>query len=87
MTYISWSTDFAFYHCHQLKTFLYIKKWRRLGVFLPLRALALVLTVHGLSRTAERLSISISQQLIMPQTMLTGAQKLKAVMRMPVEKK
>ena len=37
--------------------------------------------------TAERLSIPISQQLIMTQTMLTGAQKFKAVMRMPVENK
>ena len=43
MTYISWSTDFAFYHCHWLKLFLYIKKWRRPGVFVPLRALALVI--------------------------------------------
>ena len=26
VTYISWSIDFAFYHCHRLKLFLYIKK-------------------------------------------------------------
>ena len=33
VTYISWSIDFALYHCHRLKLFfiLYIKKWRRPG--------------------------------------------------------
>ena len=40
--YISWSIDFALYHCHRLKLFLHIKKWRRPGVFVPLQALALV---------------------------------------------
>ena len=35
----------------------------------------LFLTVHGLSCTAGRLSISLSQQLIITQTILTGAQK------------
>ena len=45
------------------------------------------LTEHGLSFPAERLSILNSQQLIMTQTMLRGAQKLKAVMHMPVENK
>ena len=39
---ISWSLDFAFYHCHRLKLFVYIKKWCRPGVFVPLQALALV---------------------------------------------
>ena len=43
--------------------------------------------MHGLSCIAESLSISITQQFIMTQTMLTGAQKSKAVMRMPVENK
>ena len=33
-TYISWSIDFALYHCHRLKLFLYIKKWRRPRVFI-----------------------------------------------------
>ena len=47
----------------------------------------LYITVHGLSCTAERLSISVSQQLIMTQTMLTGLKTSKAVMRMPVENK
>ena len=42
MTYISWSINFALYHCHRLKLFLYIKKWCRPGVFVSLRALALV---------------------------------------------
>ena len=42
MTYISWSIQCAFYHCHRLKLFVYIKKWCRLGVFVPLQALALV---------------------------------------------
>ena len=42
--------------------------------------------VHGLSHP-RKFSISISQQLIMAQTMLTGTQKWKAVMRMPVENK
>ena len=41
MTYISWSIDFALYHCHRRKLFLYIKKWRRPGVFVSLWALAL----------------------------------------------
>ena len=40
--YISWSIDFAFYHCYRLKLFIYIKKWRLPGVFLPLQTLALV---------------------------------------------
>ena len=40
VTYISWSIEFALYHCHRLKLFLYIKKWRRPGVFVSLRALA-----------------------------------------------
>ena len=35
-----WSIDFALYHCHRLKLFLY-----RPGVFVPRRALALVLFV------------------------------------------
>ena len=43
VTYISHSIDFALYHCHRLKLFLYIKKWSRPEVFVPLRALALVL--------------------------------------------
>ena len=30
---------------HSLKLFLYIKKWHRPGVFVPLRTLALVLNV------------------------------------------
>ena len=42
VTYISWSIDFALYHCHRLKLFLYIKKWHPPGVFVSLRALALV---------------------------------------------
>ena len=42
VTYISWSIDFAFYHCHRLKLFVYIMKWRRPGVFVLLQALALV---------------------------------------------
>ena len=42
MTYISCSIDFALYHCHRLKLFLYIQKWRRPGVFVSLRALAAV---------------------------------------------
>ena len=42
VTYILWSIDFAIYHCHRLKLFVYIKKWHRLGVFVPLQALALV---------------------------------------------
>ena len=42
MTYISWTIQFAFYHCHRLKLFVYIKKWRRPGIFVPLQALALV---------------------------------------------
>ena len=42
MTYISWFQDFAFYHCHRLKIFVYIKKWGWPGVFVPLQALALV---------------------------------------------
>ena len=32
-----------FYHCHRLKLFVYIIKWRRPGVFVPLQALALVI--------------------------------------------
>ena len=43
VTYISWSIDFALYHCYRLKLFLYIKTWHRPGVFVHLRALALVL--------------------------------------------
>ena len=42
VTYIPWSIDFALYHCHRLKLFVYIKKRRQPGVFMPLRALALV---------------------------------------------
>ena len=42
VTYISWSINFALYHCYRLKLFLYIKTWRRPGVFVPLWALALV---------------------------------------------
>ena len=42
VTYISWSIDFAFCHCHRLKLFVYIKKWHRPGVFVPLSAFALV---------------------------------------------
>ena len=42
VTYISWSIDFALYHCHRLKIFLYIKKWCQPGVFGPLQALAVV---------------------------------------------
>ena len=45
MTYISWFIEFAFYHCHRLKLFVYIKKWRRPLVFLPLQAHALVVSV------------------------------------------
>ena len=37
--------------------------------------------------TAKKVSISISQQLIMAQTMLTGTQKLKAVTRKHIENK
>ena len=44
MTFISWSIDFALYHCHRRKLFLYIMKLHWPGVFVPLRALALVLT-------------------------------------------
>ena len=32
-----------FYHCHRLKLFVYISKWRWPGVFVPLQALALVI--------------------------------------------
>ena len=39
------------------------------------------------SFTVEKFSISITQQLITAQTMLTGTQKSKAVMSMPVENK
>ena len=42
VTYISWSIDFAFYYCHRLKLFVYIQKWRRPRVFVPLQTLALV---------------------------------------------
>ena len=42
MTYISWSIDFALYNYHRHKLFLYIMKWHRPWVFVPLRALALV---------------------------------------------
>ena len=45
VTYISWSIDFAFYHCHGLKLFLYIKKWRWPGVFVSLQELALIIPV------------------------------------------
>ena len=45
VTYISWSIDFTFYHCHRLKLFLYIKKCCWLGVFVSLQALALVRNV------------------------------------------
>ena len=37
--------------------------------------------------TAEKFSISISREFLMTQTMLTGTQKLKAVMCMPVQNK
>ena len=43
VTYISWSIYFAFCHCHTRKLFLYIMKWCWPGVFVPLRAIALVL--------------------------------------------
>ena len=33
---------FCLYHCYRRKSFLYIMKWCRPGVFMPLRALALV---------------------------------------------
>ena len=33
---------FCLISCHKLKLFLYFKKWRRSGVFMSLRALALV---------------------------------------------
>ena len=36
---------FALCLCHRLKIFLYIKKWRRLGVFVFLRALAPVVHI------------------------------------------
>ena len=43
ISHISWSIDFALYHCHRLKLFLYIMKWHRSGVFVPDQALALVI--------------------------------------------
>ena len=48
MTYISLSIGFAFYHCHRLKLFLYVKKWHRPGVFVPLQALG-ALALVGIS--------------------------------------
>ena len=33
---------FCLYYCYRLKLFVYIKKWHRLGVFVPLQALALI---------------------------------------------
>ena len=55
VTYISWSIDFALYHCYRLKLFLYIKTWRWPGVFVPLWALALVIDMvssfHLLKKT------------------------------------
>ena len=50
----SWSIEFAFYYCHRLKLFVYIKKWRRPGVFLPLQALALVLVEKSTTGTFLR---------------------------------
>ena len=44
MTSISWSIDFALYHCHRQTIFIN-KKWRLPGVFVPLRALALVIII------------------------------------------
>ena len=49
VTYISWSIDFALYHCHRLKLFLYTKKWCRPGVFVSLQALALVEVVQKIN--------------------------------------
>ena len=63
------------------------RKEKRVSGELPCLTTGFILTVHSLSCTAETLSLSISQQLIMTQTMLTGAQKSKAVMCMPVETK
>ena len=54
MTYISWSIEFAFYHCHRFKLFVYIKKWCRPGVFDPLQALALVISNIDVSIDSQR---------------------------------
>ena len=65
MTYISWSIDFAFCHC---QLFIYIKKWHGSGVFLSLKALAVVIFilsshiiyfVHLLSRNRILLETSV----------------------------
>ena len=61
MTYISWSIDFALYHCHR-QIILYIKKWCRLGVFVPLQALA-VLFIKNLSLTQKKETSQFVQQL------------------------
>ena len=54
VTYISWAIDFAFYHRYRLKLFVYIKKWRRPVVLVPLQALALVkLAISKISRLAK----------------------------------
>ena len=42
VTYISWSIDLVLHLVIHLNDFLYFKNWRRPGVFVPLRALALV---------------------------------------------
>ena len=44
--YISWSIDFALCHCHRLKFFLYSMKWRQQWVFVPHRALVLVILIN-----------------------------------------
>ena len=51
VTYISWSIDFALYHCHRLKLFLYIIKLCRPVVFVSLQALALVVYVLAILMT------------------------------------
>ena len=56
VAYISWSIEFAFYHCHRLKSFVYIKKWRWPGVFVPLQALALVRSF--LSESSSKLPVT-----------------------------
>ena len=54
MTFMSWSIDFAFYHCHSLELIVYIKQWCWLGVFVPLQALALVLILFSLLKTIQQ---------------------------------
>ena len=56
---ISWSIDFALYHCPRIKLFLYIKKWRRREVFVSLWALALVFIVflNKMRLTCQRCQI------------------------------